>query len=110
MNSMIGRDGVPTPEFEEMIAATINSWIRHEEERADDTQFIVVAVQEKDGRKSYWGMVDVPNTPREDLYVEIKRRLYAAYRMIGQDKIHGFGILDVLAVLDRVELPQPPRA
>lgn len=108
MNEMLTEDGHPTPQFKEMISATVADWIRHDDVMGNKTQFLVMAIQEFDGRKSYWGMIDLKDTPQEDLYVEIERRFYCAYRTIGQNKIHGLGLLDVQAVLARAPLPQPP--
>lgn len=109
MNGMIDETGEPTPSFRSMISDTVENWIKHDDQLGNHTQFIVTAVQEKDGRRSYWGLIDVQETPKEDLFVEIERRFYCAYRTIGEDNIHGFGIMDVLAVLDRVPLPRPPQ-
>lgn len=108
MMNMIEDDGRPTPDFEHMVETTVKSWLAHDKLLGNKTDFIVMAVQERDGRKSFWGLIDVPNTPEEDLYVEMERRFYCAVRTLGEKQVFGLGILDIRAVLARSELPDPP--
>ena len=110
MDQMILENGRPSNQFKAMIHGMVEAWIQHEKRSPEPSQFIVISVQERDGRVSYWGLIDAQTTPEEDLYVEVERRAYCGYRTIGQEKIWGCGMLDIFSVLDRDPLPWPPGA
>lgn len=104
---MIDPMGQPTPEFCRMVETTIKMWIGYEKNQQVKTEFVVMSAQDKEGRISYWGVIDVPATPQEDLFVEIERRFYCAYRTIGQFDVVAVGILDINAVINRRTMPPP---
>ncbi|MBI5117604.1 hypothetical protein HZA56_14095 [Candidatus Poribacteria bacterium] len=104
-NGLIEPNGDPSPEFQDAVYQTVEDWIKRDDELGNRTQFIVVGIVEGDGRKSYWGVIDVPNTPREDLYITVMKRVYAGWR--STDHPTGWGILDWRVVVDRVEIQFP---
>ena len=107
-NDLIEPNGDPSPELQDMVYATVEEWIAKDDELGNKTQFIVVAVAHKDGKKSYWGMIDVPATPREDLYIMIMQRVYAGFRSLDPGEAIGFGLLDHRVVTGRVDIVIPP--
>lgn len=110
MNGMIDPSGRKTPDFVDVVSDTVGTWIKENKKFNNPSTFVVMVAQEHDGRASYWGVIDVILTPEEDLYVEMEKRFYCALRTIGQDQVAGIGILDIRAVMDRIELPIPPKA
>lgn len=112
---MIMESGQPTPEFRDMVADTVQQWLKHEEQVGNRTQWLVTAVQDRDGNETYWGLIDIVNTPREDLFIVIEQRFYCAYRTLGERNLLGMGLIDVRSVIGGVKVdlrdhlpPTPP--
>lgn len=109
MDNMIYPDGSMSVEFRELVSGTVDYWRKSiQEPDIKKPEFIVVGVKElprtedDPGRVSYWGIVDVVNTPLEDLYIEIERRFYCAFRTVGQHVITDLRLDTLGAVQQRL--------
>ena len=103
---LIEADGMPTPELRSMIASAVTSWIEYDRKAERRTQWLITAVQDRDGNDTYWGLIDVVNTPQEDIYLAVEQRFYCAYRTIGEERLVGMGLIDAETVLTRQPLPK----
>lgn len=101
---LINADGSMSPYFRQLVQTTVDTWIEADDKTGNNTRFLVTAVMDLHGKDSYWGIINVKDTPREDLYVEIERRFYCGYRTVGVDKVIGMSLLDIRSLTDRPDV------
>lgn len=107
MRDVLEQNGDPSPEFQDEVYSTVEQWIATDDQLGNKTQFIVIGVAHKNGSRSYWGVIDVPSTPREDLYIEVMKRVYAGFRSSDPGDCIGWGIMDWRVVINRTEIQFP---
>lgn len=102
---LIEPDGQPSELLESMVEGMVKGLLDGRKKVSSPPDFFVCAVQDKDGKTSYWGVIDLAETPEEDVYIQVQWRFYCAARTLGQKNIRGFGFVDVQSMLDRVPIP-----
>ena len=94
LNDLLDDNGQPLPMFHKIVRGMTEDVLKHPPQT-----FLVPIVETRDGKISYWGLIDPRDTPDEDWQLELNRRFYSACKLLDQKQIKAFHLCDINGVL-----------